>query len=133
MTLFHSVATVNIWASDHSKAVDWYTELLDLEPYFERPGYAEFRFGDHATEFGIIDSHYASHMTFPGAPAGIIVYWHVDDVMTVLGQLQRMGATELEPPKDRGNNFVTATVIDPFGNIIGIMHNPHYVNVMNKQ
>lgn len=131
MTLFHSVATVNIWASDHSKAVSWYSELLDSKPYFERPGYAEFRIGDHSTELGIIDSNYAPHMKFPSAPAGLVVYWHVNDVLAVFEKLRRMGAVELEAPKDRGNNFLTATLIDPFSNIIGIMYNPHYLDSLN--
>ncbi len=36
-----------------------------------------------------------------------------------------MGAREHEPPRtDREAGFVTASVLDPFGNITGIMH-PH--------
>jgi hypothetical protein len=44
-----------------------------------------------------------------------------------------MGATQLEAPQDRGNGFVTATVVDPFGNILGIMRNPHYLEVLGSQ
>jgi hypothetical protein len=40
-----------------------------------------------------------------------------------------MGAAEHEPPTERGAGFITASVIDPFGNILGIMHNPHYLEV----
>ncbi|MER7475207.1 hypothetical protein ABT351_31575, partial [Micromonospora sp. NPDC000018] len=29
--------------------------------------------------------------------------------------------------QDRGSGFVTATVVDPFGNLLGVMYNPHYV------
>ena len=36
-----------------------------------------------------------------------------------------LGATEYGPIKDRGHGFVTASVVDPFGNIPGIMTNPH--------
>jgi hypothetical protein len=36
-----------------------------------------------------------------------------------------MGAKEHRAPIDRGGmGFVTASVIDPFGNILGIMTNP---------
>ena len=31
---------------------------------------------------------------------------------------------------DRGHGFVTASVVDPFGNILGFMNNPHYLEVL---
>jgi hypothetical protein len=33
---------------------------------------------------------------------------------------------------ERGNNtgFRTASVVDPFGNLIGIMNNPHYLQTL---
>ena len=43
-----------------------------------------------------------------------------------------MGATQLEPPQDRGDGFITATVVDPFGNILGIMYNPHYLEILTS-
>ena len=39
---------------------------------------------------------------------------------------------QLEAPQDRGQGFVTAAVVDPFGNILAIMYNPHYVAVLNR-
>jgi predicted enzyme related to lactoylglutathione lyase len=64
--------------------------------------------------------------------AGVVVYWHVDDVNAALGRAVAMGATQLEPPKDRGDGFITATVVDPFGNILGIMYNPHYLEILTS-
>ncbi|HEX2995525.1 MAG TPA: VOC family protein [Anaerolineales bacterium] len=127
------VATISLWAADHQAAVKWYSELLGTKAYFERPGYAEFRIGDYQTEIGIIDSKYALHLTFPGSPAGAVLYWHVDDIQETLKRLLLMGAKQLEAPQDRGHGFVTATVVDPFGNILGIMYNPHYVEVCGSQ
>src|SRR5512142_2864507 len=127
------VATISLWAADHPSAVKWYSELLGTKPYFERPGYAEFRIGDYRTEVGISDSQYAPHLTFPKGPAGAVLYWHVDDVHETLKRVLSMGAKELEPLQDRGHGFVTATVVDPFGNILGIMYNPHYVEILDSQ
>jgi predicted enzyme related to lactoylglutathione lyase len=124
------ISTISLWAADHGAAVKWYSELLGTKPYFERPGYVEFRIGDYQTEVGIIDSNYAPHLTFPGSPSGAVVYWHVDDVQEMFKAVLGMGAKELEAPQDRGHGFVTATVVDPFGNILGIMYNPHYVEVL---
>jgi hypothetical protein len=52
------LSTVNLFAADHAAARAWYTEFLGVEPYFERPGYVEFRIGDYQGELGIIDSKY---------------------------------------------------------------------------
>jgi predicted enzyme related to lactoylglutathione lyase len=127
------VATISLWATDHQAAVSWYSELLGTKPYFERPGYAEFRIGDYQTEIGIINREYAPHMTFPKGPAGVVVYWHVDDVEKTVKYVLSKGATQLEAPQDRGHGFITATVVDPFGNVLGIMHNPHYLEVLQSQ
>lgn len=123
------VATVSMWADDHAGAVRWYSELLAETPYFERPGYAEFRIGDHGTELGIIDNSYALHLAHPDMASGVVVYWQVDDVEILFETLRTMGAVQLEAPKDRGRGFITATVVDPFGNILGIMQNPHYATM----
>ena len=50
------VSTVSFFAADHAAARKWYPEFLGAEPYFERPGYVEFRLGDYQHELGIIDS-----------------------------------------------------------------------------
>jgi predicted enzyme related to lactoylglutathione lyase len=121
-----------LWAADHQAAVAWYSELLGTTPYFERPGYAEFRIGDYQTEVGIIDRNYAPHLTFPNGPAGVVLYWHVDDLQQTLARVLAMGATALEAAQDRGRGFVTATVVDPFGNILGLMQNPHYLEVVGS-
>jgi hypothetical protein len=35
-----------------------------------------------------------------------------------------------QEPVERGPGFVTASVIDPFGNLLGVMYNQHYVDVL---
>ncbi len=130
MTTLRGIATISLWAADHARAIRWYGELLKTKPYFERPGYTEFRVGDYETEIGIIDSSYAPYLAFPDKPAGAVVYWQVDDVEGTFDELLTMDATELEAPKDRGNGFKTATLVDPFGNILGIMQNPHYQEIL---
>jgi predicted enzyme related to lactoylglutathione lyase len=126
------MATVNYWADDLKAARDWYTELFGLEAYFqmpnaEQPAYIEFRIGDDEDEFGIIDRKYAPKAMQPG-PGGAILLWHVDDVEATLERLKAHGAKEYDPITKRGETgFVTASVIDPFGNVLGIMYNPHFV------
>ena len=129
----HGVATDNIVAVDHAAAQAWYTEFLGIEPYFVRPGYCEFRLGDYQHELGIVDRRFVPYFDAAATgPAGAVVYWHVDDVQATLDRLLSLGAQQLEASQDRGQGFVTASVVDPFGNILGIMYNPHYVAVQGS-
>ncbi|MBY0600208.1 VOC family protein [Bacillus bingmayongensis] len=125
------LTTVSFWTDDLAAAKKWYAELLGIEPYFERPGYAEFRLGDYQHELGLIDSRYAPDGSAAG-PAGAVVYWHVDDVTATFQKLLSMGAKEYETPTERGQGFITASVVDPFGNILGIMYNQHYLEVLGS-
>jgi predicted enzyme related to lactoylglutathione lyase len=93
-------------------------------------GYSEFRVGDYQHELGIIDGRYAPGGQ-PDRPGGAVAYWHVDDLEATLERLLSLGAKEYEPIRDRGGaGFVTASVVDPFGNVLGIMTNPHYRQVL---
>lgn len=132
------MATVNYWADDLVAARDWYAKLFGIEAYFQRPtrenpAYVEFRLGDYEGEFGIIDRRYAPAAMQPG-PGGAIVLWHVDDIQAAFDRLIGMGATEYDPITPRGDTgFVTASVVDPFGNVLGIMYNPHYVKIVSGE
>ncbi len=127
------MTTVSFWAEDVAAAAQWYADLLGIEPYFVRPNaqqpeYVEFRLGDYQHELGIISSKYAPHDV--DVTGGVTLYWHVDDIDAMLERVMKMGATAHEPHTERGEGFVTAAVIDPFGNILGLMHNPHYLSVV---
>jgi predicted enzyme related to lactoylglutathione lyase len=129
--MLRGFATVSYWADDLVAAKEWYSELLGIEPYFERPGYYEFRVGDYGHELGLIDRRYAPDGAASG-PGGAVLYWHADDVAATLERLLSMGAREYEPLTHRGEaGFVTASVVDPFGNVLGVMHNPHYLEVLD--
>jgi predicted enzyme related to lactoylglutathione lyase len=128
-TRLRGLATVSFWAADHAAARQWYTELLGIEPYFQRDGYAEWRLGDYQHELGIIDSRYQPAGATTG-PGGAVIFWLVDDVHATYERLLAMGAQAHEPPVNRGAGFITASVVDPLGNILGIMYNPHYLEIL---
>ncbi|MBT1710650.1 VOC family protein [Fulvivirgaceae bacterium PWU5] len=125
-------SNISFYADDHHAAKRWYTALFGVEPYFNRPGYSEWRIGDYEHEFGLIDGKYRPKAAQAG-PGGAIMSWHVDDVKGTLEHLLSKGAKEYEPIIERGEGFVTASVIDPFGNILGIMYNPHYLEVLHAE
>lgn len=136
--MLRAPATITFTATDLAAAKAWYADLLGVDAYFEVPGYVEFRIGDQQTELGIIDAAYAGSelsrtaAADPARPRGAVVLWHVDDVAAALEALLDRGARELDPTRDRGEGFVTATVVDPFGNVLGVMHNPHYLAVRGQ-
>jgi predicted enzyme related to lactoylglutathione lyase len=129
--MLRGLTTISFWAADLAAAKTWYAELLGVEPYFERPGYIEFRLGDYQHELGVIDSSYAPEGSAT-VPGGAVVYWHVDDVSATFERLLAMGAKEYQPLMTRGEGFITAAVVDPFGNVLGIMYNAHYLEVLGS-
>ena len=147
--MLRGLTTVRFHTDNLARAKRWYAELLGVEPHTDQPHYAEFRTGDYQHELGLLDSRYArdigrldSTATTPAgrakvgpvelSPKGAVAYWHVDDVPATYARLLSMGAQPHEAPRDYGEGFIGASVIDPFGNILGINYNPHYVEVLGS-
>lgn len=136
--MFRGFATINFYADDLAAVRDWYAELLGQEAYFAfppapaPPAYIEFRVGDDADELGFIDRKYAPPGT--SEPGGAVMHWHVDDLPGTFDKLLSMGAKEYLPiTAHADSDFTTASVVDPFGNILGIMHNPHYLEILEAR
>ena len=135
-SILRGFATVSFYAADVKAARDWYTQLLGIEPYFQRPdaenpAYIEYRVGDYQHELGIIDANYKPKSAESGT-GGAVLFWHVDDINAALERVKAMGATEYEPLTPREAGFITASVVDPFGNILGLMFNPHYLKILES-
>lgn len=131
------MCNASFWADDLKAARSWYSELLGSEPYFQRPNaenpaYIEYRIGDDQDELGIIDRNHAPKAASKG-PGGVVLYWHVDDIESALAHVKSQGAREYEPLIDRESGFRTASVVDPFGNIIGLMYSPHYREIVDSR
>ncbi|GGL29849.1 hypothetical protein GCM10014719_34050 [Planomonospora parontospora subsp. antibiotica] len=62
----------------------------------------------------------------------MVLHWHVDDVQAALDRLLSMGAAPYMPLTEHGPGFVTASVVDPFGNVLGVMYNQHYLEVLGR-
>lgn len=132
--MLRGLTTVTFFADDVTEAARWYADLLGTEPYFRRPeegtpAYVEFRIGDYQHELGIVSTDFAPRPR-PAEAGGAIVYWHVDDAEAAFTRLLSLGATPYEEPVERGPGYVTASVVDPFGNVLGVMRNAHYLEVL---
>jgi predicted enzyme related to lactoylglutathione lyase len=134
--MLRGFTTVTFFADDMAAARAWYTTVFGAEPYFVRDAgdlaaYLEWRTGDYQHEFGLLNSRFAPHPP-AGRPAGAVIYWAVDDVEAAYKRLLDLGAAPHDEPTERGPGYVTASVTDPFGNILGVMYNQHYLDVLAK-
>jgi predicted enzyme related to lactoylglutathione lyase len=137
--MLRGLTTITFFADDLAAAQRWYSEFLGVDAYYAfpqegPPAYVEFRIGDYEHELGFIDARYAPHATGE-KPSGAVTYWHVDDLQATFDRVLALGAKEHEPITHRGDGagFATASVVDPFGNILGLMSNPHYLSVLEKR
>lgn len=112
--------TVKYVVSDLPRAKAWYAEAFGVEPYFDEPFYVGFDIGGF--ELGLDPDMSAQR---PG-PGGSLAYWGVPDAAAALTRLEAMGARVHEPVQEVGGGIKVASVLDPFGNPVGIIENPHF-------
>jgi predicted enzyme related to lactoylglutathione lyase len=117
---FKALCTVIYHAPDIVRARDWYAGALGIQPYFDQPFYVGFNVG--GWELGL-DPDPAG--TPPGA-GGQVAYWGVADIHAALAHLRGSGATPRSDVQEVGEGIKVATVFDPFGNILGVIENPHF-------
>jgi len=117
---FHGLRTAIYRAPDLDKAKAWYARVLGIAPYFDQPFYVGFSVGGY--ELGL-DPDESAPLAGSG---GVIVYWGVSDATAAWERLLSLGATERTAVQEVGERIRVATVLDPFGNVLGIIENPHF-------
>jgi len=105
---------------DLARAKAWYTQAFGVQPYFDEAFYVGFSIGGY--ELGL-DPNVAERAAGPG---GAVAYWGVADVERAVADFVRLGAKVTAPVQDVGGDIRVATVADPFGNLIGLIQNPHF-------
>ncbi|HEX5631706.1 MAG TPA: VOC family protein [Gemmatimonadales bacterium] len=120
MSHFLGLRTGKVVVPDLARAKRWYADAFGVEPYFDEPFYVGFDIGGF--ELGL-DPDMTNARTGPG---GTTTYWGVRDAEAALAHLLAIGATAHEPLTDVGGGIKVATVLDPFGNPLGIIENPHF-------
>ena len=116
--MFQGLRTVIYHAADLNAAKEWYARALGVQPYFDQPFYVGFNIAGY--EFGLDPD--------PNSATGTsaIAYWGVADAEAALARLVELGATDRLGVQDVGDGIRLASVIDPFGNVFGIIENPHF-------
>jgi predicted enzyme related to lactoylglutathione lyase len=115
---FLGLRTAIYAAPDLAKATTWYSEVLGFQPYFNQPFYVGFNVGGF--ELGLDPNAAAT-----GA-GGVSVYWGVANAAESLQRLLTLGAKPHADVQEVGEGIRVATVLDPFGNVFGIIENPHF-------
>jgi len=104
-------------ATDMQKATAWYTSAVGHAPYFNEPFYVGFDVGGY--ELGLLPANEASH-------SSPVTYWGTPDIVAERERLIAAGALPDTDIQDVGDGIRVATLKDPFGNIVGLIENPHF-------
>jgi predicted enzyme related to lactoylglutathione lyase len=115
--MIRGLRTVIYHVPDLVRAKAWYNLVLETEPYFDQPFYVGYSVSGF--ELGLVPDG------TPG-PGGTVAYWGVEDAAAAVKRLESLGAPVREPLQDVGEGIRVATVADPFGNIFGVIENPHF-------
>ncbi|MCP4671388.1 MAG: SAM-dependent methyltransferase [Desulfobacula sp.] len=99
---------------DLQKAKEWYTKILNTEPYLDQSSFVSFQIGEDWLGLNLVDG--SSHKDDSRA----VAYWTVPNVNEEHERLLGLGALAMSGIQNMGQGFYLAKVKDPFGNIIGI-------------
>jgi len=116
---FLGLRTAIYHAPDLANAKAWYSKILGIKPYFDQPFYVGSNIGGY--ELGLDPDPSSS-----AGLGGVVVYWGVADADAALKHLLSLGATERTNVQDVGERIRVAIVLDPFGNVFGVIENPHF-------
>jgi len=111
--------TITYKVSNIEEAKVWYSRVFAIEPYFDQPFYVGFNVGGY--ELGLVPDEKNE-----GKTDGVVTYWGVDDVQGIINNLLENGATSHEEPTDVGDGIIVAAVKDLWGNVVGVIYNPHF-------
>ncbi len=116
--MLQGLRTVIYGVADLPRAKQWYAAAFGVQPYFDQAFYVGFNIGGY--ELGL-DPNAAV-----AVGAGVVAYWGVENIQQEFDRLLQLGATSHSAVRDVGGDIQVASVVDPFGNILGIIYNPHF-------
>jgi predicted enzyme related to lactoylglutathione lyase len=117
---FLGLRTARYTARDLAAAKAWYADVLGFAPYFDEPFYVGFNVGGF--ELGITPDANAALER----PEAGVAYWGVTGADDAYARLISLGAAAFEPVQDVGGGIRIGAVRDPFGNVLGVIENPHF-------
>ena len=110
-SVIYSVADIDV-------AKDWYSDVFEVDPYFDEPYYVGYQIG--GSELGLDPDLTANA---PG-PGGQVAHWGVADILATVNRINALEIEILEPIRDIGGGVLLAVIADPFGNPVGLIQQP---------
>ena len=106
--------------TDLEKAKEWYTKAFGITPYFDEPFYVGLNIKGY--ELGLLPEEGA----LLTKSDNVLSYWGVEKIQKEYDRMIALGAIEHEIPTNVGGEIVVASARDPWGNVIGLIYNPHF-------
>lgn len=120
----HGLRTVIYTVGDIVKAKKWYADAFQTQSYFDDPSidasYIGFNIAGY--ELGLMPDDLAA----ANKTTNVMAYWGVEDIEAEVARLIDLGATSHTKPMNVGGPIMVASVIDPWGNAIGLIYNPDF-------
>jgi predicted enzyme related to lactoylglutathione lyase len=117
---FLGLRTIIYHVPDLAAAKRWYAMATGVEPYFDEPFYVGFNIGGFELGLDPDMEHGANGV------GGTTAYWGVANVERALVGLVDAGAKLKAPATEVGDGIRVGSVIDPFGNELAVIENPHF-------
>jgi len=117
---FRGAYTIKYAVPDLAAAKAWYQRATGVAPYFDEPFYVGFNINGY--ELGLDPDLSVT----PNGAGGTVAYWGVGEIEAAFAHLKEIGAKEIETPHEVGGGIKVATLADPWGNLVGIIENPHF-------
>ena len=118
--MFLGLRTAVYYVEDINKGKQWYTSILGFPPYFDEPFYVGFNVAGYELGLQPVEGEGIARANHAAA------YWGVESCEAALKNLLAQGASANEDVQDVGGGIKVASVKDPFGNIFGVIENPHF-------
>lgn len=116
MIALEQLFSIYLFVNDVVTSKDWYSKVLNLKPIIELQDYAEFK----VNQFNHLCLH-PQDLKSPLSTGGCVGYWKVKNIKSAIEHFQNHGAKIYRGPLLVENHQQICQMLDPFGNIIGLI------------
>ncbi len=113
-----NVEEVLFFVNNVQQAKKWYIDLLGEPPYFDDENYCAFHLGTATVGLHPSDGKNAS------GTGGQVVYWRVTDIKKRIKHFESHGCRIYRGPTFGIDKVWICQLIDPFGNVWGLIEKP---------
>ncbi len=117
--MLKGLRTIVYHVNDLEAAKNWFYQVFEISPYFDEPFYVGYNIGGYELGLDPDPSLYTNGNN-------TITYWGVDSIETCFEKFKSLNIKIHDEPRNVGGDIWVGAIIDPFGNIIGLIQNPEF-------